>query len=114
MKYNDNRVNLPVPGKSSGYPQWYADMVGFSNDVRPLWVQPAEKPPASLEGCVAPSVPLPKVWNHNLLAWSDGVGETGRVSAGSVWWLCQSLLVSAVFVAGVVVGKRLPRASDDD
>jgi len=48
MKYNDGKINYPVVGTSAGYPQPFTDMIGFSNDVHPIWVQAASQPPSSI------------------------------------------------------------------
>merc|ERR1711879_409778 len=67
MKYNDGKVNHPVIGHSPGYPQSFCDMIGFGNDVHPIWVQPASEPP--------PSIPwvqkmfLPSLWDASAQSW---------------------------------------------
>merc|ERR1712203_1041839 len=55
MKYNDGKVNWPKAGVSIGYPEEYAKMIGFSNDVHPNWVRQAEVPPVAIEGYVPSS-----------------------------------------------------------
>jgi len=74
MKYNDGRVNLPTMGKAPGYPQWFSDMVGFGNDVHPIWVQPSSSPSSlvasQLAGYVPPRFQLPLFWDHATSTWS--------------------------------------------
>merc|ERR1711990_985891 len=45
-----------------GFTEWYAKMVGFSNDIHPIWVKPSEKPPVDVPGYVAPTVSIPRDW----------------------------------------------------
>merc|ERR1712137_501432 len=52
MKYNDGKVNWPKAGVSIGYPEQFSRMIGFSNDVHPVWVQPAAVPPVQMDGYV--------------------------------------------------------------
>merc|ERR1712217_481921 len=63
MKYNDARINRPTVGTATGYPQWYSDLVGFGQDVHPVWVQPAKHPSSvvvkQLSGYTPPTVKLP-------------------------------------------------------
>lgn len=74
MKYNDGRVNVPTVGKAVGYPQWWADMIGFSNDVHPTWVQPSSSPSKlvadQLTGYVPSTFQLPLFWDGVTSTWS--------------------------------------------
>ncbi|KAF4660803.1 hypothetical protein FOL47_007026 [Perkinsus chesapeaki] len=49
--YNDGYYNRlptkdtePALGVTFGVPNWYAHMIGFTNDIHPIWVSPAESP----------------------------------------------------------------------
>merc|ERR1712203_1098963 len=48
MKYNDGKINWPKAGVSIGYPEQFSRMIGFDNDVHPVWVQPAVAPPVAM------------------------------------------------------------------
>merc|ERR1719343_1184410 len=53
VRYNDHNFNFPewapTTVGSVGYPAWWLDMIGFSNDNwRQTWVQPASLAPARL------------------------------------------------------------------
>jgi dipeptidase len=118
MKYNDQRINHPNVGFATGYPQWYADMVGFSNDVHPLWVQPASQPPefVKVENYEAPKYPLPKIWDEGSATWrlepvssssSNVLGDSpeGTTDLGAGVVLLQALLTLVAMGAGVVLGR---------
>jgi len=127
MKYNDGRVNVPAVGHSPGYPQWYADMVGFSNDVHPVWVQPASQPPASLAaevegGFVAPTFQLPLLWDPKTSTWTyaplPDAGKSAEdlatsalptASPTAVPFAAAALSTLAALLAGVVVGRGFER-----
>mmetsp|Transcript_99117 Transcript_99117/g.250275 ORF Transcript_99117/g.250275 Transcript_99117/m.250275 type:complete len:678 (-) Transcript_99117:190-2223(-) len=128
MKYNDGRVNVPKVGRSPGYPQWYADMVGFGNDVHPVWVQPAPQPPASLiseidGGYVAPSFQLPLLWDPRSSTWAyaplpaaGAGGDTTELASplpgpasDSVPFAAAALSTLAALLAGVLVGRGFER-----
>jgi len=119
MKYNDGRINHPAMGKAIGYPQWYADMIGFNNDVHPTWVQHAERPPASVPGHTSQEFPLPSEWSGAKQAWFGPAGTasmfpTGLSATSSVAQL--SPMTTQVFVApftlfvavalGVIIGRK--------
>jgi len=69
MKYNDGRVNYPKLNEMHGYPEPYAKMVGFNQDVRPLWVKPAKVPPVEMLGYVPKSTALPKRYESKTQTW---------------------------------------------
>jgi len=120
MKYNDQRTNHPSIGVATGYPQWYANMVGFSNDVHPLWVQPASQPPAfvHVESYQAPRYPLPKFWDHASATWryedvSTVTGSSGSSSSflsifaqGTDLAMLQALLTLLALSVGMVLGRN--------
>jgi len=77
MKYNDGRVNYPKLNEMHGYPEPYAKMVGFNQDVRPLWVKPADVPPVHMPGYVPKSTALPTRWDSKTETWHFESMETG-------------------------------------
>merc|ERR1712039_860247 len=89
-KWNDGeRSDEKRIGASWGYPPEYAKMVGLSNDIHPVWVQPASAPPADMPGYVKPSASLPRVWDHSARKWKGyslvmdfAVTETSKFEAG--------------------------------
>lgn len=84
MKYNDARINHPTVGTSPGYPEWYTKIIGFNDDVHPVWVQPADKPSRSVQkmisGYVTPQTKLPSQWNPATNTWSSGSGDTTNLN----------------------------------
>jgi len=71
-KYNDMSTTTPnVTDRSDGYPEWYAKMIGYSQDVHPIWVQPVPRPDATLPGYVASTVVLPRAWDESVEQWVD-------------------------------------------
>eukprot|EP00928_Gymnodinium_smaydae_P061521 TRINITY_DN45575_c0_g1_i1.p1 TRINITY_DN45575_c0_g1~~TRINITY_DN45575_c0_g1_i1.p1 ORF type:complete len:679 (-),score=75.37 TRINITY_DN45575_c0_g1_i1:118-2154(-) len=123
MKYNDGRINVPKIGKSIGYPQWYADMVGFGNDVHPVWVQPAPRPAASvarqLYGYVPPTFRLPAIWQPSISSWSyyalisepdSSLALSFGASSSSMFLaVFVLLLLATTCYCGVTLGRRLER-----
>jgi len=111
MKYNDQRINHPNVGAATGYPQWYADMVGFSHDVHPLWVQPASQPVVEVKDYQPPLYPLPKVWDYASATWMFEAASTISSSSsrtspeGASILMLQSLLTLVALGAGVVLGR---------
>lgn len=110
MKYNDGKTNHPKVGVSWAYPEWYAEAVGFGNDVHPLWSQAASVPPRSLEtnllDYVRPVIPLPQEWNHRTATWSWGAAANtlSATAAGS-----QGLVTLAVACASMLFGVGVGR-----
>merc|ERR1719401_1770681 len=122
MKYNDGRVNSPVVGASPGYPQWFADMVGFGNDVHPLWVQPARAPApevaANLTGYVQPLVQLPTDFDFVTSSWSFrhkpavcdlGSASLAEQSQAAGFSSLRALGTLATLGAGAALGITLDR-----
>merc|ERR1712032_865000 len=115
MKYNDQRINHPNVGAATGYPQWYADMVGFSHDVHPLWVQPASQPVVEVKDYQPPLYPLPKVWDYASATWMFEAASTISSSSsssssttspeGASILMLQSLLTLVALGAGVLLGR---------
>lgn len=107
MKYNDGMVNFPSVGISTGYPQSFADMIGFGNDVHPIWVQPAKKPPSSISW--VEKNPLPTIWNATSQRWLPAVQSVAMITSapgdselGMVAMAASLMLAVAV---GVVIGR---------
>lgn len=120
MKYNDGRVNVPKVGAGIGYPQWFADMVGFGNDIHPTWVRATAEPPASvlhnLVGYITPEFQLPQVFDMRTKTWSYTPLETsmaasalpGQGLAFSATALQSALTIAALW-AGVALGRIYER-----
>jgi len=116
MKYNDGRVNAPAMGKAIGYPQEYADMIGFNNDVHPIWVQRASAPPASMPGHLSQEFALPRDWSGAKQAWSNaapvilsaipGMMPLSSMSQGIAGFLSLLLAVAV----GVVIGRTFEQS----
>lgn len=100
VKYNDGYMNIPRVGEKIGYPEFFTDMIGFSNDVHPVWVQPAAKPQSSLDAYVSPSTWLPRTWDSYSHTW---LADSTRQVADS-HHLIIALACLAQFSVGVVVG----------
>merc|ERR1712176_1383805 len=64
-KWNDARRQSGViimaagGGTSIGYPEEWAEMIGFNQDIHPIWVERARSPPAGLSDVVTPRAHLP-------------------------------------------------------
>jgi len=110
MKYNDGKTNWPKAGKSFGYPEQWAEMIGFSNDVHPLWVQPAITPPVQIDGYVEQSVSLPVTWNGKTATWlyDTEVQTAAMQNTQSPFWV-QMTLASLAVCVGVVIGRVVER-----
>eukprot|EP00929_Paragymnodinium_shiwhaense_P032656 TRINITY_DN18073_c0_g1_i1.p1 TRINITY_DN18073_c0_g1~~TRINITY_DN18073_c0_g1_i1.p1 ORF type:complete len:681 (+),score=157.65 TRINITY_DN18073_c0_g1_i1:189-2045(+) len=108
QKYNDGCINSPAVGRSWGYPQWYASMVGFSDDVHPVWVQAAERPAeevlAQMPSFVEPSGKLPKRWSSAEQMWVASLEES---AAG---FGTQRLVILVVLVCSFVCSFFLGRS----
>jgi dipeptidase len=72
MKWNDmSRTTENVTDKAVGYPEWWVKMIGYSNDVHPVWVQPAAEPEPSCPDYVPATIPLPRQWNDETHTWQS-------------------------------------------
>ncbi|EER13253.1 conserved hypothetical protein [Perkinsus marinus ATCC 50983] len=77
--YNDGYYNRlptkdtePALGVTFGVPNWYAHMIGFTNDIHPIYVSPAEAPinrQSTPPGYVKPEYKLPKSFNKETSQW---------------------------------------------
>jgi len=64
MTYNDNFYNTAEKaGLNIGYPRDFAEMIGFNQDIHPIYVKRSPPP-------VADSYPMPSVWDFNSHSWS--------------------------------------------
>jgi len=105
MKYNDGRVNYPTMGKGIGYPQWYANMIGFNNDVHPIWVQPAPQPE---------KFPLPGYWNGATEVWSRHPSASALAATSDAATISsfhsQVVTIPVTFLiaasVGIVIGRK--------
>merc|ERR1711904_385730 len=94
MKYNDGKVNDKKMGKSEGYPQDFADMIGFTNDVHPIWVQPAAAPPTSVE--YVEKFALPTTWDGAARQWLPGTAALSMATRSERSGFASQALVLAV------------------
>jgi dipeptidase len=114
MAYNDNNFNVHTPGGSIGYPVEFANMVGFNQDVHPIFVgrvEPPQGPDAN---------PLPSVFDHQSNQWKYSgptavepqiLIERQQSAVGLGTWVGTMMAcVSFAFMAG----RRFERASVDD
>lgn len=109
MKYNDQKLNFPKTGTNYGYPDDWAKMVGFSQDVHPVWVQPASRPPTNFEGYVAPTVTLPRTWDGKHWVYSEASEALADVVKADTNWsglAAQSAYTCAVLFVGFALGRR--------
>ncbi|KAF4696979.1 hypothetical protein FOZ60_013330 [Perkinsus olseni] len=77
--YNDGYYNRlptkdtePALGVTFGVPNWYAHMIGFTNDIHPIWVSPAERPinqQSTPPEYVEPKYTIPKAFNKETSEW---------------------------------------------
>mmetsp|Transcript_4132 Transcript_4132/g.11758 ORF Transcript_4132/g.11758 Transcript_4132/m.11758 type:complete len:672 (-) Transcript_4132:400-2415(-) len=104
-KYNDFRINSPSVGEATGYPRWFAEMVGFSNDVHPLWAQACALPPPkvvqNLPDFVRPSAALPFEFDFDTHTWSYRPHAADPPADGR---LIQGALLAVVVVAALGIG----------
>jgi len=119
MKYNDGKVNWPKAGVAIGYPEEYAKMIGFSNDVHPVWVQAAEVPPVAIDGYVPSSARMPAVWHSDTATWTypgdaslQAATTASRQSPIILQFLVTSLAVGFGIVLGRVYERRKVSAAD--
>jgi len=130
MKWNDMaHTHGTVTMGTYGYPKEWSKMVGFTNDVHPLWVKPAERPePLDAAPDYVPAcTPLPKTFDQKKGQWTDyskplcsveeaaaRADEADRDAAQGIGLEAVQFLVFgvAVFVAGsfsgYLVGRRSP------
>jgi dipeptidase len=89
-KWNDARrqngksVVAAAGGTAIGYPQWWTNMIGFNDDIHPIWVQRAAAAPVGTPGAVAATVNLPDKWDRAKRRWVYGEeqGETALSATG--------------------------------
>mmetsp|Transcript_52347 Transcript_52347/g.146014 ORF Transcript_52347/g.146014 Transcript_52347/m.146014 type:complete len:547 (-) Transcript_52347:424-2064(-) len=125
MKYNDGRINVPRVGRSPGYPQWFTEMIGYGNDVHPVWVQPAAGPvsaAATPPSYVAAHFTLPQVWNRPMSTWSyaaprfASLAETSTDGAAGFPTMVPLQVASSILVlcGGVALGRAYERRRHRD
>jgi len=122
MKWNDmSRTAGNVTDRSLGYPEWFVRMVGFSQDVHPIWVQPAASPPPQCATCGAPAtVALPRAWDrssHEWVEWgplsapacTEGLAAVAGSTQGGFLQalsLAIALVAAPSLLAGFALGRR--------
>lgn len=116
MAYNDNNFNVKTPGGSIGYPVEFSNMVGFNQDVHPIFVERVEPP----QGQGYDANPLPSVFDRQNNHWEMSgptavqpqfLVERDHSAVGIGTWVGTMMAcVSFAFIAG----RRFERASVDD
>merc|ERR1740130_801559 len=80
QKWNDFECTTNTKlGASWSYPADWSHMIGFTNDVHPVYVQPAAEPQPEPLGYVAASVSLPSHWDATARKWK-GYTDVNRLS----------------------------------
>jgi len=114
MAYNDNNFNPKTPGGSIGYPVEFANMIGFNEDVHPIWVGRVEPPQGQNAN------PLPSVFDRQNNQWDMSgptavepqfLAERDRSGVGIGTWV-GTMMACASFA--FIAGRRFERASVDD
>jgi len=113
MAYNDNNFNAHTVGGSIGYPVEFANMIGFNQDVHPIFV-----------GRVAPSHVdanhLPSVFDRQNNEWDMSgptaaepqfLAEHDRSSVGT--WVVTVVACFATTSFAFVAGRKFEKASVD-
>jgi len=124
-KWNDmSRTAGNVTDRSLGYPEWFAQMIGYSQDVHPIWVQPAAAPPSECPNFTPASVVLPRVWDKGSKEWTEWGPLSSPACAANLaaavaapLGLLQTVLGAACLVVpsllmGFALGRR--RGRDDE
>jgi len=112
MKYNDGKINWPKAGVSIGYPEQFSRMIGFSNDVHPLWVQPAVAPTVAMDGYIPSSAVMPSTWHSETATWTYALSSTQSAAAqpdSHYPMVAQLFLTSLVGGLGIIVGRIIER-----
>jgi dipeptidase len=121
MRYNDGRDNVPTVGNTPGYPQWYADMIGFGQDVHPIWVQAASRPASNAPPGYVPAVSnLPQVFNFTSKTWSyaqrassmmmpETLGTGSAALTLPTLMAIQAAMTILVLCGGVAIGRAFER-----
>jgi len=112
MKYNDGKINWPKAGVSIGYPEQFSRMIGFNNDVHPLWVQPAVVPPVEMNGYVPSTASMPSVWHSETATWTYAASSTQNAAKRvdtSYSVTTQAMMASIVGCLGIMVGRVYER-----
>jgi len=128
MKWNDmSRTSENATAISLGYPEWWARMVGFNEDIHPLWVTPAAQSPscasdtlpvrsAPCPDVMAPTVTLPHAWDHKAQTWIEwGFGGFSAAAATSEakvapQWAGLAFGGTLLFAAGTTAGYLAGRS----
>merc|ERR1712232_929335 len=115
MKYNDGKINWPKAGVIIGYPEQFSRMIGFSNDVHPVWVQPAVTPPVEMEGFIPSSAVMPSTWNSGTATWTyaatsiQAAATKPQLQHVQHSMITQLVVTSIVGVLGVITGRVYER-----
>lgn len=116
-KWNDMRRQIsgptsivPTGGTAYGYPEWWAEMIGFNHDPHPIWVKRAVTPPTDIS--IAPStVTVPGTWSittgwvsDSAEALLEAVAVRETASNGTMLMTAASGLL--LFSLGFFLGQR--------
>jgi len=112
MAYNDNNFNAHTPGASIGYPVEFMNMIGFNQDVHPVFVGRVEPPRGSERN------PVPPVFENN--QWIEAapttvepqfLSEHNPSSVGTWVVTMMACFTSASFA--FIAGRKFEKASVD-
>jgi len=121
--YNDFKKGNPGMGQKIGYPAEWARMVGFDNDVHPIYVKPntdpaayfAAHPDAISYRFVEPANPLPRTWEKNEWVYESPHSDEGAKGSTphsapegySLTWLLTTGLICVLLGAsgGFIIRK---------
>lgn len=131
-KWNDlSHTTATSTDHSNVYPREWANMIGYSYDIHPVWVQPSSEPPRcdvakpdclvtiSAElGYKAPTLALPRHWNFVAKEWIDwtttssgAIAEPSRPptadTASTVWTtLVAAAALASTHALAFALGRR--------
>eukprot|EP00397_Hematodinium_sp_SG-2012_P000079 GEMP01000079.1.p2 GENE.GEMP01000079.1~~GEMP01000079.1.p2 ORF type:complete len:662 (+),score=137.81 GEMP01000079.1:7830-9815(+) len=124
VKYNDGFHNDFVNhgqagmGKNAGYPTWWAKMVGFNNDVHPIFVKRNDDAPAYFAdypdlappNFVANVNPLPTVWENDDWVYR---ASSDSVTTGDISYAYAGIFSAACALFGAAFGSFMTRRRVD-
>lgn len=116
MKWIDmRRSSGDVTAGAVGYTDNWAKMIGYSYDVHPIWVKPAETPgEVPWAGYVAPTVSLPRFFNFTSVSWAGWTevpgGTSSLANAPQAMllgpWIYQVITAVCLVSVGFIAGRR--------
>merc|ERR1712050_565395 len=125
VAYNDgfyNDVKTNTMGLSLGYPKWWAESIGFNQDVHPIFVKRDNDPQATCTHAPSscspdfkgPASPLPGSYDFVGSTWllSKVPLSTSLVSilpSSTSSWALQVLTMATMLFIGIVLGRSFER-----